>query len=79
MSKAKYHFFAICANCGKEIVLHEAPSPQQEEHPKSRGSTATCPHCKTTHTYMGREMGRGEIGEEKGGDGLRRKPARPRL
>ena len=36
MSKVKpgYYFFVVCVNCGKEIILREAPSPKEKEFPK---------------------------------------------
>jgi DNA-directed RNA polymerase subunit RPC12/RpoP len=65
MTKAKpgYYFFTICANCGKEIVLHPAPSPDEEDFPTSISTRVTCPHCGTEHTYKPSEMGRGEVVE----------------
>ena len=61
MSKVEpgYSFFAYCLNCKGEVVFGEAPSPEDEDFPKSTSIVKTCPHCGIEHTYKPREMGRG--------------------
>ena len=56
MSKMKYHFFAICANCGKQIVLHEAPSPSARGVPQIEGFHSQMPSIakQRTHTWVAR-------------------------
>ena len=46
MSKVEpgYYFFAYCLNCKGEVIFGEAPSPEDEDFPKST-SVKTCPHC----------------------------------
>ncbi len=54
-----WYFFAVCANCRKDIIFQEAPSPGQEERPKVKGARLVCPHCQTEHTYRADEVERG--------------------
>ena len=61
MSKVEpgYYFFAYCLNCKGEVIFGEAPSPEDEDFPKSTSIVKTCPHCGLEHTHKPREMGRG--------------------
>ena len=65
MSKAKpgYYFASYCPNCKGEVTLGKAPSPQEEEFPKTRSNLMTCPRCQTEHTYAPGEMVRGIVEE----------------
>ena len=60
-----YYFFSNCPQCKGEVILGEAPSPAEEEYPKSRSILMTCPHCGAEHTYSPKEMAVGEMVEEK--------------
>ena len=66
MSKVKpgYYLFVVCVNCGKEIILREAPSPQEKESPKMRSMETNCSHCGANHTYHPGTIGRGIVEEE---------------
>ena len=61
MPKAKlgYYFFVVCVNCGKEIILRDAPSPKEKELPKMRSIETNCSRCGAEHTYHPSKVGRG--------------------
>jgi len=52
----KFYFCVMCASCGEPIPFLEAPSPEDEPKPRSRGIELACPHCRTQHTYRGNEV-----------------------
>lgn len=37
----KWYFFIVCHTCHKEILIGEAPSPEQEKIPKVQGGKVT--------------------------------------
>src|SRR6185436_14129540 len=51
MPKAKpgFYVFVLCVNCGKEIILRDAPSPKEKELPAMRIIEANCSRCGAEH------------------------------
>ncbi len=60
-----WYFFIVCHNCEREILLSEAPSPEQEKAPKVQGGKVTCPHCQSARTFQPSQVGRGRVPENK--------------
>jgi hypothetical protein len=61
----EWYFFIVCHNCEREILLSEAPSPEQEKAPKIQGGKVTCPHCQSARTFQPSQVGRGRVPENK--------------
>ena len=61
MPKAKpgFYFFVVCVNCGKEIILRDAPSLKEKELPKMRSIETNCSRCGAEHTYHPSTVRRG--------------------
>ena len=64
MPKAKpgFYFFVVCVNCGKDIILRDAPSPKEKELPKMRSIETNCSRCGAEHTYHPSTVRRGRRG-----------------
>jgi hypothetical protein len=58
-----WYFFVVCHTCHKEILISEAPSPEQEKTPRVRGGKVTCRHCQSAHTFQPSQVGRGRVPE----------------
>ena len=56
MNQPKYYFFASCIKCGEQVILYQAPDPEEKPCPPADSKTATCLHCGTQHTYWQSEM-----------------------
>jgi hypothetical protein len=62
--RSKWRFFVDCSTCGAKIIIGDAPSPDEVEHPTHRGIEIACPQCRTHQTYRGAEVQRGEIEDD---------------
>ena len=64
MPKAKpgFYFFVVCVNCGKDIILRDAPSLKEKELPKMRSIETNCSRCGAEHTYHPSTVRRGRRG-----------------
>ena len=56
-----WRFFVECPTCQERIIISDAPSPDEVEHPTHRGIEIACPRCRTHHTYRGAEVQRGAV------------------
>jgi predicted RNA-binding Zn-ribbon protein involved in translation (DUF1610 family) len=56
-----YYWFVECSNCRKDIIVREAPSPEEKERPRKRGVRTRCPFCGKQDTYTASTVQRGVV------------------
>ena len=61
MVEPGYYWFVECSNCRKDIIVREAPSPEEKERPRKRGVRTRCPFCGEQDTYPASTVQRGVV------------------
>jgi len=67
-AKPGWYFYVECANpeCREDIITGEAPVQDLNQPLRVRGTTVTCPHCSTKHTYPATQVLYGVVPKDNG-------------